>query len=141
MNYQSFNLNQLTIKISKISDGTEFSFNVSKAYFKNSTHLILSIIDLVNTGNKMENLTVKFNNKSQFLNVNGTPLLNDLVWGYPNKNYDPAPLLKSAATTIDYTMKSVFLGMMIMNSVMSASSSQMWGMLNTIQIIFYFPIL
>ena len=95
---------------------------------------------LVISGYKQENMTVKFNTE-HFLSTEGTSLYHDLVWGHPNKIPIPPAIVAIMGGTSDVIMKTSIVGIVAINQLAGGSAALMWGALNTIQIITFFPLL
>ena len=132
----------IQVKIESISNpSVQFDFEILDFTFTSYSSSKEALLNLSTTvfGFKQENLTVIFQ-KDKFKSSKGLNLQNDLVWSYPN--YPPEkPQMKKAGPSIERILLFTILAVVILNSVFGGEGEFMWGMMNTLQIIFYFPIL
>jgi len=74
------------------------------------------------------------------VSLDGLTLANDLVWTYPFAPPETSQI-SSAGTSIDKALLIIILLLVAFNAIFAGDGEYMWGMMNTLQIIFYFPIL
>jgi len=91
-------------------------------------------------GGNQENLTILFNT-GLFKAETGARLANDLVWAYPNQVINTNNAAEASSSVFQNTIQWTFLFILMANVLVGDSSPLLWGMLNTLQIIYYFPLL
>jgi hypothetical protein len=131
--------NSLEVSVKSISTGMNFPFEM-EVHFETSKILAVNVSSLAFFGLKQENLTVKFN-KDHFKSVEGATLYTDLVWTHPYKIPVLPEMLEAGGEVVDKTLTITIVVFLAGNSLMGGSSELLWGMINTLQIFYYFPLL
>lgn len=90
-------------------------------------------------GNQWENLTIKF--LSSFKSTDGVNLFNDTVWTFPFANSKPPIMLQSTGSSLNGIATGILVAALIIKIAGGPCSPIMWGMLNQMQIIYFFPLL
>lgn len=104
---------------------------------------IIEIIVLTNTpfvGSSDEFLNLKFS-RSVFLSQNATTLYNNKVKGNTHKILVYPDLVEAAGESTNLIMTTTMVTIISANLIMGQSSSLLWGFMNTIQIIYFMPLL
>ena len=91
-------------------------------------------------GGKRENLTILFK-KTSFKSTLGSELFNKGVWTYPHSDFQEEGAVAAGGMMMDKIITYTLLAIIFVNVIFGGASPLLWGMLNTIQIIYFFPLL
>jgi hypothetical protein len=78
---------------------------------------------------------------SSIVSKDGVGLYNNTVWAYPVVVPKPPLMLSSTGSALNSAVTAVLIVALIIKLVGGACSPVMWGMLNQMQIIYFFPLL
>jgi hypothetical protein len=92
-----------------------------------------------NFGNNRENLKITFTD--DFMGENSAPMMNYTVWGHPYEDKDQHDAVKYSGTWLANIMWFTLIAFLAFKAILGESCPLLWGMLNSIQIIYFFPLL
>jgi hypothetical protein len=76
-----------------------------------------------------------------FKSEEGAELYNNTVWTYPYENKEQSEGMKQGGGIMDKLITWTLFAIIAFNVMAGDSTPLLWGMLNTIQIMYFFPLL
>ena len=126
------------IEIKSILLGINYDFSF-KAKWITEKEIQFQISDLENLGDEKENLTISFSNS--FKSITGSPLFINSIWTYPYKIVEGNLNLNIVGDAFDYIIVILLAVLVTINILTGGSSPLLWGFINTLQLIYFFPLL